>query len=265
MRSDRPAHSPDMVNAELICMASGLIWAVCSPSVNHFHLRIGKRCFNASCAAGVEKECMMGVSSRATHAIEPGIGDLMVPQRNRRQHSGRVRDVEDACFEAVSAPRDVFSAGSRGDNSGSVFKTRIVHPETDGPVPRDFAPKTKTQGERLDVFAARTSTSAARGMMSARMAFAVAISALAAFLAFWAAGGHAPAPSAGEQQSSGVSAPAVQLKSPAAVVVSPDPVVTASTPVAPPKRAASGFTAPLPRPARIERAGSILMVRPAGD
>ncbi len=246
-------------------MVSGLVGAACSPSVNHFHLRIGKRCFNASCAAGVEKECMMSVSSRATHAIEPGTGDLMIPQRNRRQHSSRIRDVEDACFEAVSAPRDVFSAGSRGGSSGSVFKTRIVHPEADGPVPRDFAAKTKTQGERLDVFSARNSTSAAGGIMSARMAFAVVISALAAFLAFWAAGGHALAPSAAEQQPSRVSAPAAQPISPAAALVSPDPVVTSSIPVPASKRSASGFTAPLPRPARIERAGSILMVRPARD
>ena len=210
----------------------------------------------------------MGVSSRATHAIEPGAGDLMIPQRNRRQHASRTRDVEDACFEAVSAPRDVFSAGSRGASSGSVFKTRIVHPEADGPVPRDFAVKAKTQGERLDVFAARKRTSAARGMISARMALAVVISALAAFLAFWAAGGQALAPSNGEQPPPRVSAlPAQseQPKSPAVVLVSPDPVVTSSIPVLAPKRAASGFTAPLPRPAQIERAGSILMVRPAGD
>ena len=48
------------------------------------------------------------------------------------------------------------------------------------------------------------------------------------------------------------------------VVLSPDPVVTSSTPANQSKPAAQGYSAPLPRPARIERAGSILMIRPAG-
>jgi len=206
----------------------------------------------------------MGVSSRATHAIDPATGDLMMPERNRKPHLNRARDVEDACFEAVSAPRDVFSTRSRVGNSGSVFKTRITQPKTDGPVPRDFAAKTMAQGERLDVFAARNSASAARGMMSPRMAFAVLVSALAAILAFWVAGGHALVVQSGSmQQSSLVRAPLAQISSPAAVL--PDPVVTSSIPVEKPKHSASGFTAPLPRPARIERAGSILMIRPASD
>lgn len=205
----------------------------------------------------------MGVSSRAIHAIDPATGDLMMPERNRKQHPSRTRDVEDACFEAVSAPRDVFSTRSRAGNSGSFFKTRITQPQADGPVPRDFVAKTMAQGERLDVFAARNSASAARGMMSAKMAFAVLVSALAAILAFWAAGGHALSPSGDEQQSSRVRAPLAQITSPATVL--PDPVVTSSIPMETPKHSATGFTAPLPRPARIERAGSILMIRPAGN
>lgn len=204
----------------------------------------------------------MGVSSRATHAIDPATGDLMIPERNRNQHPIRARDVEDACFEAVSAPRDVFSTRSRAGNSGSVFKTRITQPQADGPVPRDFAVKTVAQGERLDVFAGQKNQTSADRSISAGMMVALVVSALAAILAFWAAGGHALAPSGGEQQSSRVSAPLAQITSPA--VVPPDPVVTSSIPVENPKRSASGFSAPMPRPARIERAGSILMIRPAG-
>jgi len=205
----------------------------------------------------------MGVSSRATHAIDPGAGDLMIPRRTRKQHPNRVRDVEDACFEAVSMPRDVFSTRSRAGTAGSIFKTRIIQPQADGPVPRDFVAKAMAQGERLDVFAAGNGASAARGMISAKMAFAVVVSALAAVLAFWAAGGHALAPSVGERPSSPVRAPLAQVTNPAAVL--PDPVVTSSIPVENAKPSANGFTAPLPRPARIERAGSILMIRPAGD
>lgn len=207
----------------------------------------------------------MSVSSRATHAIDPGTSDLLMPEkdRNRRLHSSRARDVEDACFEAVSAPRDVFLMRSRAGSSGGVFKTRITHPELDGPVPRDFAAKTMAQGERLDVFAGQKNPTSADRSISAGMVVALVVSALAAILAFWAAGGHALAPSGGEQQSSRVRAPLAQISSPAAVL--PDPVVTSSIPVEKPKHSASGFTAPLPRPARIERAGSILMIRPAGN
>jgi len=252
-----------MVNVALICPPFGLIYAACSPSVNDFHLRIGYRCFNASCAAGVEKECMMGVSNRAAHAIDPENSDLLMPEKNRTLKAHRARDVEDACFEPVSTPRDVFSARpGAADASSSVFKSRITYPEADGPVPRDFAPKPVTQGERLDVFTARNNVTPARAVMSPAMVSALVVSAVAAVLAFWAADGQILQDDA-ELLTSRGSAPLAQVTDP--VVVLPDPVVTSSVPVNKPNASAAGFTAPLPRPARIERAGSILMIRPAGD
>lgn len=251
-----------MVNAELTHLLRRVVYAACSPSVNHFHLRFGKGCFNAFCRAGVEKGCLMGVSSRATHAIEPGAGDLLMPDRNRRLDGAPRRDVEDACFEPVSAPRDVFSNKPRGGAAGGVFKSRITQPEADGPIPRDFASGPTARSERLGVFAASRTAVASGGLMSPRVALAVC--AIAAAAAFWMVGGHALVRSSGtEQPVSKISPPVASITGRAAL--SPDPVVTASIPVETARPAAAGFTAPMPRPARIERAGSILMIRPAGD
>jgi len=206
----------------------------------------------------------MGVSNRATRAIEPGVGDLLTPERNRKLHAARIRDVEDACFEAVSAPRDVFSKRPRTGVDSSVFKSRIAHPQADGPIPRDFAGKTMAQGERLGVFAGRQSAIATGGLRSPVSAFALAISAVVAVAVFWMAGGHALMMKLeNEPQTLRVNAPLVSITDRA--VLTPDPVVTSSIPVKKAKTTANGFTAPVPRPARIERAGSILMIRPAGD
>ncbi len=207
----------------------------------------------------------MGVSNRATHAIDPANSDLLMPERNRsrRLQASHTRDVEDACFEAVSTPRDVFSRRFGSSSTSSVFKTRITHPDLDGPVPRDFAAKTPMQGERLDVFAGHNSPSAAGRSNSAGMMAALAVSGVAAVLAFWAAGGGAVMDqSASTQQEALVSEPATPVST---VAISPDPVVTSSIPTETIQHSEAGFTAPLPRPARIERAGSILMIRPAGD
>ena len=95
-------------------------------------------------------------------------------------------------------------------------------------------------------------------------AFALAISAVVAVAVFWMAGGHALVMKLeNEPQTLRVNAPVVSIKDRA--VLMPDPVVTSSFPVKKTKTTANGFTAPVPRPARIERAGSILMIRPAGD
>lgn len=172
------------------------------------------------------------------------------------------RDVEDACFEPVCAPRDVFSNRPRGSAAGGVFKSRITQPEADGPIPRDFASGPTGRSERLGVFAGGGTAFASSGLMSPRVALAVC--AIAAATAFWMAGGHALVRSSGtEQPVSKISPPVASITGRAAL--SPDPVVTASIPVTTAKPAAAGFTAPMPRPARIERAGSILMIRPAGD
>jgi hypothetical protein len=89
------------------------------------------------------------------------------------------------------------------------------------------------------------------------------VCAIMAMAVFWMAGGHALVgqPGGGEPLARAGATPTL-MRNP--VVLSPDPVVTSSTSAKQPKPAAQGYSAPLPRPARIERAGSILMIRPAG-
>jgi hypothetical protein len=140
----------------------------------------------------------MGVSSRATHAIEPGAGDLLMPERSRKLDAAPRRDVEDACFEPVSAPRDVFATRPRDGAAGGVFKSRITQPEADGPIPRDFASGPTERGERLGVFAGSRTAFTSRGLMSPRVALAVC--AIAAAAAFWMAGGHALVRSSGNER-----------------------------------------------------------------
>ncbi|SOE16647.1 hypothetical protein SAMN05877838_1526 [Hoeflea halophila] len=206
----------------------------------------------------------MGVSHRAAHAIEPGTADLLMPERTRQPRIKRVRDVEDASFEAISAPRDLFLTRSNTARSGNVFKSRLVQPEADGPVPRDFAVRTMSQGERLDVFSHAKATVRVGRTISQGMLLAFLISAMAAGIAFWLAGGHALIAEAGNlKQGHRISTTAQVVGTPAAVL--PDPVVTSAVPLETPPASAGGYTAALPRPARIERAGSILMIRPAGN
>ncbi len=206
----------------------------------------------------------MGVSNRATHAIEPATGDLLMPQKNRKLNVARMRDVEDACFEAVSAPRDVFSTRPRPGAASGVFKSRIAHPEADGPIPRDFADKTMAQSERLGVFSGSRHAFAASGLMSPMAVAALSACAAAALAFFWMAGGHTLVSSSGSQHPNArASTSAASIT--ARTVLSPDPVVTSSIPVKKAPGSGASFTAPMPRPARIERAGSILMIRPAGN
>ena len=207
----------------------------------------------------------MGVSNRAARAIDPATGDLLIPERNRSRklQATQARDIEDACFEAVSTPRDVFSRRFGASSTSNVFKTRIMHPELNGAVPRDFAARSMGKAERLDVFTGQNSPVATGRSYSAGMMAAVAVSGVAAVLAFWAAGGRAMVnQSAKAQLEMRIDAPAASA-SPVAIVA--DPVVTSSIPAENTGRSANSFSAPLPRPARIERAGSILMIRPAGD
>lgn len=273
MCSDRAAQSLGMVNAELRNLPNQLVEAPCSPSVNHFHLRIGNRCFNASCVAEVEKGCPMGVSNRATHTIVPGNGDLLMPDRGRKPRTTRVRDVEDARFEAVGRPRDVFSTRSRAAASSTDFRSRIVHIDDTGPVPRDFAAsdyglrKTSSRTERLGVFGGAAATHKARrfGSPLSRSGLTLAGFAVAA-AAVWMAGGHALVTQPESiQPASAATTPAAAVTVTDRAMLRADPVVTSSIPARPAKGDQESFTAPVPRPARIERAGSILMIRPAGN
>lgn len=214
----------------------------------------------------------MGVSSRTTRTIEPGNGDLLVPEQGRRLRASRTRDVEDACFETVGRSRDGFSVKSSTGENGSVFKSRLTGSPEHGPFPPDFAhfddvPRQATdRNRRLGVFGGKATVFAAGESRLSVVVPAIVLTVCGfAATVFWMAGSHAPEPQpqARVQVSSSVpAAAALQVSVPAPLAA--DPVVTSSIPVTETGRAKAGFTAPTPRPARIERAGSILMIRPAG-
>lgn len=211
----------------------------------------------------------MGVSNRVPHAIEPAAGDLLMPERIRRPRNARSRDVEDASFETLGNPHDLFAG--RDAQPHGVFKSQIVPPPAEGPVPRAYSPSdqavwpvSETSG-RLGVFGSR-------GGSAAHMyGFAIAVPMVVMMLGAMAVvelliGSEMPAPRS-------ASIP----QSPAAIVVSsdvadvgtdiaadPDPVVTSSIPETDAQSDGPGYATPAPRPARIERAGSILMIRPSG-
>lgn len=212
----------------------------------------------------------MGVSGRMNHAIEPTAGDLLLPDRKRSLL--RNGEVEDACFETVDGGRNEYSKRRASAETGGVFKSSLTHSAGRGPFPRDFAADDSAAGQsegrsgRLGVFGRGQSASAAgrAGQSWATRAFVLALCTVTAAI-FWMAGGHAlvEQPVAGMQGST-APAPAVAARSindRAALL--PDPVTTSAIPASK-TGSAAGYTAPMPRPARIERAGSILMIRPSG-
>ena len=201
----------------------------------------------------------MGVSNRMNKVIEPHAGDLLLPDRGRRFYPARSRDAEDASFETVSAARDVFSERRPGaTHAASVFKTRIVQPDGDGPVPRDFAGSATSSGGRLDVFAA---AAWAPGRSIRKLVFPVTLCAVTAVSVFWMAGGHALV--AGSQVLPSAATPAATSLATRASLLPPQPSVQPEVNAAIDQSGdGNGFAAPTPRPARIERAGSILMIRP---
>lgn len=242
----------------------------------------------------------MGVSGRTTYAIEPKNSDLLIPDHRAGRGPARSRDIEDASFEILGSARDTaFTAHAQPHtrpHSRQVFKSRLTQSEPGGPFPRDFASPDPAPiimrpepGERLGVFGSGPSraSSAAAGLPSAGAAFALTVCAIAA-AAFWMAGGHSLviAPS-GQLQASGQTPGSIapvhgqaetgqSVTSVAAApsddaLMTPDPIVTASTPADTPLAASSSsassgsFVDLKPRPARIERAGSILMIRPQSE
>lgn len=238
----------------------------------------------------------MGVSGRTTYAIEPKNSDLLIPDHRAGRGPVRARDIEDASFEILGSARDTAFTAHSQPHTRQVFKSRLTQSEPGGPFPRDFASPDPAPiimrpepGERLDVFGSGSSrvSSAATGLPSAGAAFALTVCAIAA-AAFWMAGGYSLviAPS-GELQASGQTPGSIapvhnqaetgqSVTSVAAaqsddVLMTPDPIVTASTPADTPFSASSSaassgsFVDLKPRPARIERAGSILMIRPQSE
>jgi len=86
----------------------------------------------------------------------------------------------------------------------------------------------------------------------------------AAVVVVWMTGGDARStqPAARMQALSASPLPAMRSEQTEPL---PDQVVTSSIPVRKSQAGKEGYSAPVPRPARIERAGSILMIRPAGN
>lgn len=214
----------------------------------------------------------MGVSSRTTRTIEPGNGDLLIPEQGRRPRASRTRDVEDACFETVGRSRHGFSVKSSTAENGSVFKSRLTGSPEHGPFPADFAQfddaprQAADRNRRLGVFGGKTTVFVAGGSRLTVVVPAIVLTVCGfAATVLWMAGSQAPEPRPQVRVHISSSVPAVaasQVSVPAPLAA--DPEVTSSIPVRETGRAKAGFTAPTPRPARIERAGSILMIRPAG-
>ncbi|MDZ7600936.1 MAG: hypothetical protein U1A06_06140 [Hoeflea sp.] len=216
----------------------------------------------------------MGASSRAAYAIEPANGDLLTPGRTARPRVSRPRDVEDACFETIGGPRDSFSRKPEAAQTGSVFKSRLEGSPGHGPFPCDYAkpegpfPQTGDRAGRLDIFGADGAGLASGGsrLVMAACAVVLVASGLAA-AALWSASAPAPAPQVDARARAPIFAPpaAKALPMPVEAPLSADSVTTSSIPAATTGTGKGGYTTPSPRPARIEKAGSILMIRPGGS
>lgn len=216
----------------------------------------------------------MSVSGRAAHAIDPKGSDLLMPERRLRPRQPRMRDIEDANVETVAGGRKQHAGARMGSKPRPVFKSRLTEfPDADpfaGPFPRDFAtsgpaPATRAEpGERLGVFAGGKPVMSA-SQPSARTAFVMMVGAVT-LAVFWMAGGHALVltPSPDLQASTGTPpATSAAVAEPVDLAV-PDPVVTSSVPTKAGSADSGSIIHAKPRPARIERAGSILMIRPEG-
>ncbi|WP_394691707.1 hypothetical protein [Hoeflea sp.] len=216
----------------------------------------------------------MSVSDRAAHAIDPKASDLLMPERWMRSRQPRMRDIEDASFETVARGRMQRAGTRKGPQPRPVFQSRLTDfPNADpfvGPFPRDFATSQPTSvprvepGERLGVFAGGKSAMSS-SQPSAATAFAMMVGAIV-LAVFWMAGGHALVLTASSDLQALTAAPpptSVADVETADVLV-PDPVVTSSVLAEAGPTDSGSIIHAKPRPARIERAGSILMIRPEG-
>jgi hypothetical protein len=220
--------------------------------------------------AEAEKGAQMSGSERTAMAFEPKAGDLLMPERRLQRRQPRMRDIEDASFEIVGGGTHHPDARIRAKSHG-VFKSRIDARPDAGPFPRDFAVdepfavSREAARERLGIFRGTGALPVSRRQGTARLGFAVMVG-TAALAVFWMAGGHALllAPDTDIRTSS--SATVLPSDAPApAIATEPDPVTTSSVPSKPLKSGNSSIIHAKPRPARIERAGSILMIRPQAD
>lgn len=213
----------------------------------------------------------MGVSERTAKAFEPKAGDLLMPERRLQRRQPRMRDIEDASFEIVGGRGAHHPDARIRSKPRGVFKSRLDAQPDNGPFPRDFAVdepfavSRQAAGERLGVFAGIGAPSVARHQGTARLGFAVMVGTVA-LAVFWMAGGHALllAPNTDIRTSATASPLPVQTPD-VPEVAEPDPVITSSVPSEPPEAGDGSIIYAKPRPARIERAGSILMIRPEAD
>lgn len=187
--------------------------------------------------------------------IEPDEADLIRPDLAMAETAAPSRDVEDAVFETVHEPR---SAGVDHRAGAELSGGR-----PSGPVMRHAAPigLEVRCGKRTGVFSRieyRSAPEQYSGLFGSVHVYTAAVSAMA-LIAFWMAGGHALL----------VRPNAKPLSHPAAVAATPA-IETAAVPETRQMPAAAAIEAngeifrPAPHPARIERAGSILMIRPQG-
>ncbi|MCY0148699.1 hypothetical protein OEG84_13570 [Hoeflea sp. G2-23] len=225
-----------------------------------------------------EMGAAMGFSGRATQAIDPESSDLLMPDRAHKMRPARVRDVEDASFETLGRPRQVQTEPTATRDSKRTYKPRITDFPSYGPVPRDFAAPERAPdslstvrvgaNDRLGVFAGgRASVAGSKvGRPKAGVVFTLTVG-IIAVAALWMAGGHAlllepAAPVQALTVTAPVAPPPLVSR---ATLLKHDPVITSSIAVLPSKPTETSIIHPKPRPARIERAGSILMIRPAGN
>lgn len=210
-----------------------------------------------------------GYSNRHTPTIE-----LLRPttRRSIKQSPRPLAEIEDAVFETV-VPKVELADCDYGAPEG-LF---VPHVSRDGRVSHGYRPTSVEpagNNGRLDLFSGKTLPDAAMQASLSPMAGPAFLTGVVAFAAamFWMAGGNSFL--AGQDNSlftASVPAPVVAEKNLPAQSVSPfkDTALVAAEmarpvgTIAAPQSQMSGIAAekPISRPARIERAGSILMIR----
>lgn len=185
--------------------------------------------------------------------IDPGLDDVLRPEpaNGGAARAGHERDVEDAEFETVpAAPAD-----RRPLPAAMAMPAAMPKPV--------IAPMPGRESGRLGVFAGNVPAGGAEDMPRFRLAAAGYCSGVVAvaLVVFWIAGGHGLF--VGLKVAPPVTAQSVAtVSTPIAEAVPRQPAIEAN--LAPRTDAVEVIRA-APRPPRIERAGSILMIRGGGS
>jgi hypothetical protein len=200
------------------------------------------------------------------HAIRPEAADLLMPER-LRPGQPRMRDIEDASFETVS--RTDAASRPRKGSKGGVFKSRMTDSRCRRwPVSARFCIRASSGSGRAARRVRRQQAPAMSATRpSARIAFAVQWSVRSwpgrVLDGRWSCTGRPPG--GGEPLALTVARTQPIDALNARGVLSPRSGGHVFCSGGEPVHAESGsIIHALPRPARIERAGSILMIRPEG-